>query len=131
MPVGVLRGENRGDLVIPKTMAGAALLALATTLVLPPSASAQAIQGTRTTTIQIEYHEPVPVDGDRGAVRTKIYAQVQKDCEEAAKAFQMRCTVNSLSFSDPRNAGMQTPFVAIAHAQLTLFGEAKPAGGSN
>jgi len=121
-----------GDLVSFKILAGAVLLAFSASLLVPLSASAQFVQpGARTTTIQIEYHEPVPADGDLAAVRIKIYAQVQKDCDEAAKAFQMRCTVNSLNFNDPRNVGMQTPFVVVAHAQLTLFGETKPAGTSN
>ena len=115
-----------------KILAGAAVLAVSAALVFPVSGSAQLVPpGTRTTSIQIEYHEPVPIDGDMGAVRVKIYAQVQKDCEEAAKAFQMRCTVNSLNFNDPRNVGMQTPFVVVAHAQLTLFAEAKSTGPSN
>lgn len=114
-----------------KIVAGAVLLTLSTSVMLPPSAFAQLIPATRTTTIQIEYHEPIPLDGDMSAVRSKIYAQVQKDCEEASKAFQMRCTVNSLNFNDPRNVGMQAPSIVVAHAQLTLFGETKPAGSSN
>lgn len=115
-----------------RTLAGAALLTLSASLLVPAGGMAQLVPpGTRMTTIQIEYHEPVPADGDMGAVRTKIYAQVQKDCEEAAKAFQMRCAVNSLNFNDPRNVGMQTPYLVVAHAQLTLFAEPKSGGSSN
>ena len=114
-----------------RNVASAVLLALAMCVLFSASGSAQLVPATRTTTIQIEYHEPFPIDGDMSAVRSEIYAQVQKDCEEAAKAFQMRCTVNSLNFNDPRNVGMQGPSFVIAHAQLTLFGEIKPVTGTS
>ncbi|HXP73565.1 MAG TPA: hypothetical protein VN823_05415 [Stellaceae bacterium] len=43
----------------------------------------------------------------------------------------MRCTVNSMNFNDPRNVAMQGPAIMVAHAQLTLFGDSKPASGSS
>lgn len=98
----------------------------------PFASKAQIFAPTRTTSIQIEYREPMPADGDMGAVRTKIYAEVQKDCDAAAKAFQEQCSVNSISFNDMAMNG-QPPQGVIARAQLSLTPAAKPgnATGAN
>jgi hypothetical protein len=99
----------------------------------PLSSRAQMFGPTRNTTIQIEYREPMPADGDMGALRMKIYAQVQKDCDSAAKAFQEHCAVNSINFNDIVQMNGQPPQGVIAHAQLSLTPETKPgnAAGPN
>jgi hypothetical protein len=61
------------------------------------------------------------------AVRNKIYAQVQKDCEGAAKAFQKQCMVNALTFNDPRGEDSEGPSIVSGHAELTLYGDNKVA----
>jgi hypothetical protein len=116
--------------MIRRVLAGAALLAIPMCSLFPVSGWSQNLPGSRMTTIQIEYHEALPADGDMSAVRSKIYAQVQKDCEEAGKAFQMRCAVNSMNFNDPRSVMGQMPNIVVAHAQLTLFSDSKAAAGA-
>ncbi len=76
------------------------------------------------TDIGIEYREPLPADGDMGALRIKVYAEVQKDCDAAAKAFQEHCSVSSINFADMPMNGL--PQEVVAHAQLSLAPDAKP-----
>jgi hypothetical protein len=95
-------------------------LALAFCFYEPNVGSAQMFQPTRTTQIQIEYREPMPADGDMSALRMKIYAEVQKDCDAASKAFQARCTVANISFNDAVMGNAQPPTGVIARANLTL-----------
>ncbi|HEX3971514.1 MAG TPA: hypothetical protein VHX19_09325 [Stellaceae bacterium] len=103
------------------------VVAMAALLVtFPLSSQAQMFGPTRNTTIQIEYREPMPADGDMGALRTKIYVEVQKDCDAAAKAFQEHCAVNSINFNDIVQMNGQPPQGVIAHAQLSLTPETKP-----
>lgn len=91
----------------------------------PFASKAQMFGPTRTTSIQIEYREPMPADGDMSAIRTKIYAEVQKDCDAAAKAFQEQCSVSNISFNDMAMNG-QPPQGVIARAQLSLTPDTKP-----
>ena len=100
-------------------------LAACTLLVFPVAGKAQIYAPTRTTTIQIEYREPIPADGNMAALRTKIYAEVQTDCDNAAKAFQEKCSISSISFNDVGVNG-QPPQGVIARAQLSLTPDAKP-----
>lgn len=106
--------------IVPAAAVGALLV------MFPLASKAQMFGPVRNTTIQIEYREPMPADGDMGALRTKIYAQVQKDCDAAAQAFQQHCSVNSISFNDIAPMNGQPPQGVIAHAQLSLVPDAKP-----
>jgi hypothetical protein len=102
------------------------LPALAVCFLLPTSGHAQMFQPTRTTQIQIEYREPMPANGDLSALRMKIYAEVQKDCDAAAQAFQSHCSVANISFNDIANNNGQPPTGVIARAQLMLTNDQKP-----
>src|ERR1700735_4436060 len=102
-----------------------ALPALGFCLLLPSGGHAQMFQPTRTTQIQIEYREPIPADGDMSALRTKIYGEVQKDCDAAGKAFQARCSVANISFNDIVTGNGQPPTGVIARAQLMLANDPK------
>ncbi len=115
--------------MIGRIVSAVALGALLVTF--PWASKAQMFGPTRNTTIQIEYREPMPADGDMGALRTRIYGQVQKDCDAAAKAFQEHCAVNSINFNDIVSMNGQPPQGVIAHAQLSLTPDTKPANAAD
>ena len=65
--------------------------------------------GQQTTQIQIQYHEPVPPGGDEAQIRAKIYAEIQRDCDAATKAFGRPCVVNQVNFNDMNNGAGMVP----------------------
>jgi hypothetical protein len=69
--------------------------------------------------IEIEYREPV-TGGDQNGARNRIYAQVQKDCDAAARKFHKTCSVGRVAFDEnPRGGSADRPTL-LAHAQLRL-----------
>jgi len=87
---------------------------------LPTSGHAQFYQPTHNTSIQIEYREPIPANGDMTALRQHIYGEIQKDCDAAAKAFRTECSVVNISFNDIAMGSGLPPQGVIARAQLVL-----------
>jgi opacity protein-like surface antigen len=83
------------------------LLAAASAAVLMAScAYAQDAQPTMTATIQFQYQELIPNNGDAAAARSKIMAQLEKDCETAGKAFGRQCIINNVNFNENQNIQM-------------------------
>jgi len=52
-------------------------------------------------TAQFHYQEPIPSGADLAAARAKIMAQVEKDCETFAKAFNRQCNITMINFQGP------------------------------
>lgn len=122
----------RTDRVIRWVLAGVVLLAFPAFLLLPvivPKPWPLPAPGTGAMTIHLDYHEPLPHDGDMVAVRNKIFAQAREDCEAAGKSFGMRCTITSVTVSAPEDMDGQITPVASGHAQLTLYPDGKAASG--
>lgn len=78
--------------------------------------------------IQLQYHEVVIAGSDPSQIRLKIYQQIQKDCQLAAKAFSRKCIINQISiYVNPNYMSNATP-ILNATANLVLIEE--PAAAS-
>jgi hypothetical protein len=80
--------------------------------------------------VTIQYHQPVPANGDKSAARVAIYRQVRKDCETAAITFGRKCVINRIFFTD--NVGWNNSYrgapMVNANVDMSLVGE--PAQGT-
>ena len=63
------------------------------------AAPAVAQSSLNSATINFQYREPIPQNGDTSAARSAILAAAEKDCAIAEKAFGLKCEINNIQFN--------------------------------
>ncbi|MDD2705649.1 MAG: hypothetical protein PHU07_10010 [Acidocella sp.] len=80
-------------------------------LVLPMALPSAAQPGPSAGTMNFQYHEPIPQNGDLSVSRAAILSDAERDCASAQKAFGLQCLIGNIQFNNQGMPGMGYGFV--------------------
>ncbi len=50
--------------------------------------------------VNLQFHEPLPANGDTNAARAAVLADAEKACDALTKALNLPCSINNIQFNN-------------------------------